>query len=92
MPNLAHPDLLLLVLYAVSEHFRERLSPWPQRWHRARRIWAVANPPLLLVMFQGLPGALVLWFLSYNCFMTGWLWRWNRRHPALTQNAQKTVS
>jgi len=71
--NLAHPNLPLLVLYAVSMYLSQKLTTLPTadpQQQQMQRMMTLMMPIMFLVLFQTLPSAFILYWLSYNVFFT----------------------
>jgi len=75
-PNLASPDMILLLLYAISMYFFSRYATMPSadpQQAQTQKLMAIFSP--LMLGFLGLrynwPSAMVLYWFSYNLFTMG---------------------
>ncbi len=75
-PSLAHADIILLLLYAISMYFYSRYATMPStdpQQAQTQKLMAIFSP--LMLGFLGLrynwPSAMVLYWFSYNLFTMG---------------------
>lgn len=82
--NLAHPDMPLLIMYAISLYFSQKLTTMPQadpQQQQMQKTMTLMMPLMLTVFFATLPAAFILYWLFYNILVTGHQW-YMMRQPA----------
>ncbi len=71
--NLAAPNTLLLILYAISLYLSQKLTVTPTadpQQQQMQRMMAILFPVMFLMMFQSMPSAFILYWFSQNVLMT----------------------
>lgn len=94
LANLANPDVMpglagfpgpLLLLYAVSMFFTQKLISMPAatpEQAQQQRMMSIMMPVFLLFVMKPLPAAFILYWLLQNILMTGHQWLIMRPHRA----------
>jgi YidC/Oxa1 family membrane protein insertase len=94
LTNLANPDVMpglagfpgpLLLLYAVSMFFTQKLISMPAatpEQAQQQRMMSIMMPVFLLFVMKPLPAAFILYWLLQNILMTGHQWLIMRPHRA----------
>lgn len=72
-PNLAYPDLPLLVLYAVSMYVSQKMTMIPStdpHQQQQQRMMAIMMPIMFLFILRAFPSAFTLYWLIFNVLTT----------------------
>jgi YidC/Oxa1 family membrane protein insertase len=83
--NLAKPDTPLLILYAVSLFFSQKLTTPPTadpQQQQMQRMMAYIFPIMFLFLFKFMPAAFILYWFAQNVFMTAHQYYKMRTPPA----------
>jgi len=96
IPNLALPDIPLLLLYAVSLYFSQKLTTTPTadpQQQQMQRTMAIIFPIMFLYMFKLMPAAFILYWFAQNVLMTGHQYYIMSKHnpPAAAAPAEEKV-
>jgi len=71
--NLAEPDMILLLLYAVSMYLSMRLTSTPSadpQQQQMQKMMAIMMPFMFLLILRGLPSAFILYWFVLNMIST----------------------
>jgi YidC/Oxa1 family membrane protein insertase len=74
IPNLAQPDIPLLLMYALSLYVSQKLTTMPQadpQQQQMQNTMTIMMPLMLTVLFASLPAAFILYWFFYNILITG---------------------
>lgn len=85
--NLAQPDMILLVLYAISMFVSQKLTVMPSADPQQRQqqmMMAYMMPVMFLFILKGFPSAFILYWLMFNVLTTWQQWHLMRMHPLET--------
>jgi YidC/Oxa1 family membrane protein insertase len=97
VPNLAMPDIALLVLYAVSLYFSQKLTTPPStdpQQQQMTRMMSLLMPFMLLMFLKNASAAFILYWFAQNVLMTGHQYLMYRKNPVTAPVAvveKKTV-
>lgn len=73
IPTLLAPDMLLLLLYAVSMYISQKITiiptPDPQQ-KQMQETMAIMMPVMFTIMFRTFPSAFILYWFAFNIFST----------------------
>jgi len=73
MKSLAMPDQILLILYAVSLYFSQKLTTMPSadpQQQQMQRMMSLMMPVMLLLILKNASAAFILYWLAQNVLMT----------------------
>jgi len=82
--NLALPDMPVLVLYAASMYFSQKLTATPTadpQQQQMQRMMTILFPIMFLFLFQSMPAAFILYWLAQNVLMTGHQYYMLKKNP-----------
>lgn len=82
--SLAQPDIILLVLYAISMFLSQKLTIMPSQDEQQRQqqmMMAYTMPIMFLFILRTFPSAFVLYWLLFNFFTTWQQWHLLKKHP-----------
>jgi YidC/Oxa1 family membrane protein insertase len=82
--NLADPNLILLIFYAISMYLSQKLTTPPSadpQQQQMQRMMTFITPVIFLVMFKNMSAAFILYWFSLNVFMTGHQYYILKKHP-----------
>jgi YidC/Oxa1 family membrane protein insertase len=82
--SLAQPDMILLVLYAISMYLSQKLTIMPSQDEQQRQqqmMMAYMMPIMFLFILKTFPSAFVLYWLLFNFFTTWQQWHLLKMHP-----------
>jgi len=82
--NLAGPDTPLLLLYAASLYFSQKLTITPTadpQQRQMQRMMAILFPIMFLMMFKLMPAAFILYWFAQNVLMTAHQYYAMKRNP-----------
>lgn len=92
VPNLAQPDLILLVLYTLSMIAFQKMVSQSQpaadaQQQQQQKMMAYMMPIMFFFFFQSFPAAFILYWLATNVIYFGEQWLYLRRSGGLDQEA-----
>jgi YidC/Oxa1 family membrane protein insertase len=82
--SLAQPDMILLVLYAISMFLSQKLTVMPsqdQQQRQQQMMMAYMMPIMFLFVLKTFPSAFVLYWLLFNAFTTWQQWKLLKKNP-----------
>jgi YidC/Oxa1 family membrane protein insertase len=82
--NLAQPDMILLVLYAISMFLSQKvmMTPATDDQQRQQQMMMTYMMPIMFVfILKGLPSAFILYWLLFNVLTTWQQWRLLKKNP-----------
>jgi YidC/Oxa1 family membrane protein insertase len=83
--NLANSDQVLLVLYAVSLYFSQKITTPPTadpQQQQMQKTMALLMPIMFLFMFKSMPAAFILYWFAQNVLMTTNQFFYLRKNPS----------
>ena len=69
--NLAEPDLILVVLYAISMYISTKLSAVDPTQAEQQKMMSIMMPMMFSVLFAGFQSAFLFYWLFFNILQTG---------------------
>lgn len=82
--NLAQPDMILLVLYAVSMFLSQKVMMTPavdEQQAQQQRMMTYMMPIMFVFILKTLPSAFILYWLLFNVLTTWQQWRLLKKSP-----------
>lgn len=82
--NLAQPDMILLVLYAVSMFLSQKVMMTPavdEQQRQQQRMMTYMMPIMFVFILKTLPSAFILYWLLFNVLTTWQQWRLLKKTP-----------
>jgi YidC/Oxa1 family membrane protein insertase len=92
--NLANGDQWLLILYAVSLYFSQKITTPPTadpQQQQMQKTMALLMPVMFLMMFRTMPAAFILYWFAQNVLMTTNQFFYLRRNPPPALQASAEV-
>jgi YidC/Oxa1 family membrane protein insertase len=92
--NLATPDLLLLLLYAVSLYFSQKITTPPTadpQQQQMQKMMALMMPLMLFMFLKNMSAAFILYWLAQNVLMTTNQFFYLRKNPPVPLQASVAV-
>lgn len=93
--NLAQPDMILLVLYAISMYLSQKLTVMPAadaQTKQQQQMMAIMMPVMFLFVLKTFPSAFILYWLIFNVLTTWQQWHLMRKHPYQAQAASAAAA
>lgn len=91
--NLAQPDMILLVLYAVSMFLSQKVMMTPavdEQQAQQQRMMTYMMPIMFVFILKTLPSAFILYWLLFNVLTTWQQWRLLKKEPPAAPAAAGT--
>lgn len=94
IPNLAMPDMPLLILYAASMYLSQKLTTMPTadaQQQQMQKMMTVMMPVMFAIIFQTFPSAFILYWLILTILTTAHQWYVLKQPEAAPEQAAAPV-